>query len=146
MGQFVIAAAVAGLALAGCSLGELNFGSSGGVVSEQMTTDIFGIKSSPNASNEDVLLKAAQTTKSAGATHFKVISAADVGRPLDVMKQGDERTAGSPYSPSTGSTVIKPGQDAYIRVLRLAPGQQPPGGFFDADELIQLMGRRARGG
>jgi len=143
MGQRVVAAGAVCLALAACTMGDLNlgnfgsFGGSGGVTEhEQMTPDIFGIRSSPNASNEDVLLKAAQTTRSVGGTHFKLISADDAGRPLEAASSGAAAT----------SATIRPGQDTYIRVLRLAPGQEPPGGYFQADDIIATMGRRAKRG
>jgi len=132
--------------LGGCTMGDLNFGlSSGGLVAEQMTTDIFGIKSNPNASTEDVLIKAAQTTKSIGATHFKLISADDVGRPLDVGIPGGPSSPTGAMTTATASASIRPGRDTYIRVLRLAPGQEPPGGYFSADEIIGMMGRGKRG-
>src|SRR5215467_10007815 len=121
-----IAAVVACLALAGCGvINSLTSGFSSGLGAEQVTTDIIVIKSSPRFSTEDVLLKAAQTTKTAGSTHFKLISADAVGRPLDVANP-----AAPPPSTAAGSpAVIRPGQDTYIRVLRLDPGQEAPSGY-----------------
>src|SRR5215470_14421889 len=107
MRLWVIAAVT--LVLAGCTISDLNFGSSGGLVSEQMTTDIFGIKSNPNASTEDVLLKAAQTTKSIGASHFKLISADDAGRPLDVGSPGAASAPAAAATGSAASATIRPG-------------------------------------
>jgi len=144
MRRWAIVAAT--FALAGCSMSDLNFGSAGGLVAEQMTTDIFGIKSTPNASTEDVLFKAAQTTKSVGATHFKLISADDAGRPLDVGGAGTTSSPAASMTTSTASASIRPGRDTFIRVLRLAPGQEPPSGYFDADEIIGMMGRRGKRG
>ena len=127
--------AIAAAALAGCSLGEFKFGGSESAPVEQLAADIVAIKSTPNASTEDVLLKAAQTARSAGASHFKLISAADVGRPTDSSRTG--------ALPQSASPTIRPGQDTYIRLLRLPSGQEPPGGYFSVDEIFELMGRRA---
>jgi hypothetical protein len=148
-GKWSIAAIA--ISLGACTLANVNFGGSEGPVVEQMTTNIFGIKSSASATVESVLLKAAQTTKKVGATHFKLISADDAGRPLDVTTQGSanspaEARAGQSYAGTPASPSIKPGQDTYIRVFRLMPGQEPPAGYFDAEEIIALMGRRAKPG
>lgn len=122
-----------------------------------MTKDTFRIKSRGNAYTagttvqDYVLLKAAETTKANGGTHFILISAADASSTVEISTPGTMntsvhgRTAFTTYSPPTTSTMIKPGQDAYIRVLRLAPGQ-PMAGAFSADEIIQYVGSRvARG-
>jgi hypothetical protein len=133
-------------------------GFSGGVAAEQMTADVFRIKSRGNAYTDQttvqdyVMLKAAETTKSAGATHFQLISANDASRQDVITTPGSVntsvvgQTAISTYTPPTTSTMIKPGQDAYIRVLRLTPGQQPPAGAFAADEIIQFVGSRVKRG
>jgi hypothetical protein len=55
-------------------------------------------------------------------------------------------TAFTTYTPATTSIQIKPGQDAYIRVLRLSAGQQAPSGVFAADEIIQYIGGRVKRG
>ena len=133
------------MVLGACSMGDFNFGSPGGLVTEQMNTDIFGIKSNPNASTEDVLLKAAQTTKSMGASHFKLISADEVGRPLDTGSPSGTSSPAAPVTTATASASIRPGRDTYIRVLRLPSGQEPPSGYFSADEIMGMMGRGKRG-
>ena len=40
-------------------------------------------------------------------------------------------------------SVIKPGEDVYIRVLKLATGQQAQGAF-SAAEIIQFTGPRVK--
>jgi hypothetical protein len=142
-GKWSIAAIA--ISLGACTLANVNFGGSEGPVVEQMTTNIFGIKSSASATVESVLLKAAQTTKKVGATHFKLISADDAGRPLDVTTQG---SANSPAElcRHPGLPFYQAWADTYIRVFRLMPGQEPPAGYFDAEEIIALMGRRAKPG
>jgi len=50
------------------------------------------------------------------------------------------------YSGGTTTEFIKPGQDAYIRVLKVAPGSSPPPGAISADETIKVCwAARSRG-
>lgn len=132
-----------GLALAGCATKYQEMGFSGGVAAQQITADTFRISARGNAYTgsttvqDYVLLKAAETTKAAGASHFVLISAGDAARVSYNI------TAPSQYSPGSVNSVVKPGQDAYIRVLRLAPGQQVQGAI-SADEIIQFTGPRVK--
>ena len=149
MRQWVISLLSAGLVLAGCAAGDKNIEISGGVAAEQLSADVFRIRSSRNAGTEHVLVIAAETAKGAGATHFKLISASDANRQVDFTPSESGapsvigRAADSANRSAT-SAMIKPGQDAYIRVLRLTPGEQPPSGFFAADEIMQTIGRRLK--
>jgi hypothetical protein len=157
MYRWAIVALAAGLALAGCGTRYQDMGFAGGVAAEQMTTDVFRIKSRGNAYTarttvqDYVLLKAAETTKSVGGTHFQLISADDASSKVSITTPGTANssvsggTAFTTYAPPTTSTFIKPGQDAYIRVLRLPPGQQAAGAF-SADEIIQFIGSRVQRG
>jgi hypothetical protein len=133
-------------------------GFTGGVAAEQMSADVFRIKSRGNAYTDAatvqdyVLLKAAETAKRAGGTHFQVISANDATKQELVTTSGSATTsvygstAFTTYDPPTSSIQIKPGQDAYIRVLRLSAKQQTPAGVFAADEIIQYIGGRVKRG
>lgn len=47
-------------------------------------------------------------------------------------------------TPGYSETVVKPGQDAYVRVVKLAAGQQPPPGAFNAAEIDRIVGARIR--
>jgi len=65
------------------------------------------------------MLKAAETTKAAGATHFAIVGAADASSTGSVVVPGQSRTSfvgNSAYTPATAYNFIKPGQDTYIRV------------------------------
>lgn len=131
------------LVLAGCSTKYQEMGFSGGVAAQHITADTFRIVARGNAYTgsttvqDYVLLKAAETTKAAGATHFILVSAADAARvSYDV-------TAPTKYGPGSVDSVIKPGQDAYIRILK--PGQQIQGAF-SADEIFQFTGPRVQRG
>lgn len=130
------------LALAGCSTPYQEMGFLGGVSAERITSETYRIVSRGNAYTggtavqDYVLLKAAETTKQAGGTHFALISAGDASR------VSYDTSYGSGWA-STSATV-SPGKDAYIRVLKIRPGEQPPPGVFFADEIIQFTGARVK--
>jgi hypothetical protein len=144
--------------LAGCATRYQEMGLMGGVAAEQMSADVFRIKSRGNGYTDAttvqdyVLLKAAETAKSIGGTHFQVISAADATRQQVVSTPGTVNTsvygnaALTTYTPPSTSIMNKPGQDVYIRVLRLPPGNQPPAGAFAADDIVQFIGGRVKRG
>jgi hypothetical protein len=96
-----------------------------------------------------VLLKAAETTRAAGATHFQIVSEADASRASTIVTPGTSTTsfvgqqAYTTTSPGSVDTVIKPGQDVYIRVLKLPPGPLPQG-VYSAAEIIQFVGSRVQ--
>jgi hypothetical protein len=138
--------------LAGCATKYQEMGFTGGVAAEQVTADVFRIKSRGNAYTAQstvqdyVLLNAAETAK--GASHFIMISAADATRVDTIVTPGTANTsvygntAYTTYSPATSTPIVKPGQDAFVKLVRLAPGQPPPAGAMSADEIITFIGRR----
>ena len=83
MKTWIVGAIAAALLLSGCATKYQDMGFTGGVAAEQMTKDTFRIKSRGNAYTagttvqDYVLLKADETTKANGGTHFILISAAD---------------------------------------------------------------------
>ena len=98
-----------------------------------------------------VLMKAAETAKAVCATDFIVSGSQDASRQNTVVTAGSAQTTfsgGSAYttfSPGSVHSYIKPGHDAYIAVLRVAPGARPPAGAISADEIIEFIGPRLRG-
>lgn len=146
------------LGVSGCSTPYQEMGFSGGVKSQQMTADTYRIVSRGNGYTgsttiqDYTLLKAAETTKSVGGTHFIVISAADASSSGAIVSPGRAtttfvgNTASTTYSPATTHNYIKPGQDTYIRVMTFAPGQVVPQGALSADEIIQFVGPRVKRG
>jgi hypothetical protein len=52
------------------------------------------------------------------------------------------RQAYTTFNPGAVYGFVKPGQDVYVRVLRLPPGSPPPPGALAADEIIQFIGPR----
>jgi hypothetical protein len=134
--------ALISVVLAGCSTPYQEMGYLGGVTAEQMTNDTYRIISRGNqytagtTVQDHVLLKAAETTKQAGGTHFALISAQDASR------VSYNTSYGQGFASTSAS--VRPGENAFIRVLRLQPGQQPPHGAFAADEIIKFTGARVK--
>ena len=83
-------------------------------------------------------------------THFAVVSAADATRVGQVhtgataQTQVIGNTAYTRFTPGSSFTVIKPGEDAYIRIFSLPPGQPTPPGAYAADEIIRFVGSRVK--
>ncbi|MCK1517909.1 hypothetical protein IVB22_36595 [Bradyrhizobium sp. 190] len=143
------------LLLAGCGTKYQEMGFTGGVSAEQITKDTYRIAARGNGNTRSTtiqdyaLLKAAEITKAAGATHFAIISAADATTSDTIVMPGTStttfsgNTAYTTRSPGYVDNIIKPGQDVHIRVLKLAPGQQMPSAY-SADEIIQFIGPRVQ--
>jgi hypothetical protein len=144
--------------LAGCATKYQDMGFSGGVASEQVTSDTFRIVTRGNGYTnattiqDYTLLKAAETAKQNGGTHFLLISAADASSTGQYVMAGTSQTtfagntAFTTSTPGTVTTFVKPGQDAYIRIINVKPGQAPPAGAVSADEIIQYIGLRVKRG
>lgn len=141
------------LAVAGCATKYQDIGFSGGVAAQQVTADTYRIVARGNGYTSNVtiqdyaLLKAAETTKAAGCTHFLILSGNNATQVSQVQTSGYAqtnivgRTAYTTYTPGETVNIVKPGQDAYIKVLRIPPGQSVAGSF-SADEIIQYIGPR----
>jgi hypothetical protein len=131
-------------------------GFSGGVVAQQITANTFRIVARGNGYTaattiqDYAILKAAETTKQAGGTHFAIISANDASSAGQVVVPGQAYTsvvgnaAYTTYTPATAHQFVRPGQDVYIRVLTVVAGQTPPRGVFSADEIIRFVGGRVK--
>ena len=142
-------------ALGGCATKYQEMGFSGGVAAQQITADTWRIQSRGNAYTgastvqDYVLLKAAETNQAAGGTHFQIVSAADASRASTFVTPGSSTTtfvgnqAFTNTSPGSVDTVIRPGQDVYIRVLKLPAGAPAPG-VYSAAEIVQFTGARVQ--
>ncbi len=92
---------------------------------------------------------AAETTQAAGGTYFQIVSAADASRASTFVAPGSSTTtfvgnqAFTNTSPGSVDTVIRPGQDVYIRVLKL-PAGAPAQGVYSAAEIVQFTGARVQ--
>jgi len=128
----------------------------GGVEAQQMTADTYRIVVRGNGYTggqtvqDFTILKAAETAKKAGATHFAIISASDASSTGAIVVPGQAQTtftgnmAYTSYTPSTVHQYVKPGQDTYIRVFSIPPGQKAGTGMLSADEIIQFVGSRVK--
>ena len=147
-----------GLILSGCATKYQDMGFSGGVSAQQMTANSFRIASRGNGFTgrsqvqDYTMLKAAETAKQHGATHFAIISSDDASRVDQFVTSGTSRTtfagntAYTTYNPGQVHNFYKPGQDTYIRIMTIPQGHAPPHGAISADEVIQYVGSRvARG-
>jgi hypothetical protein len=147
-------------AFGGCATPYQNMGFMGGVEAQRMTADTFRIVARGNAYTggtaiqDYTVLKAAEATKAAGGTHFAIISASDASRTGVISTPGQIQTsavgsggfysATTTYSPPMYHQYIKPGQDTYIRIFTILPGQKVPQGVLSADEIIQYVGSRVK--
>ena len=140
----------------GCATPYQEMGFAGGVTAQQMTSNTFRIVSRGNgytdstAVQDYLMLKSAETTIQNGGTHFLVITAADASRNAQIVTGGIAHTtfngnsATTTYTPPTATNIFKPGQDAYIRVINVPQGTQPPDSAVAATEVIQFVGPRVR--
>jgi hypothetical protein len=143
-------------ALAGCATKYQDMGFSGGVTAQQITENSYRIVSRGNGFSDSTtirdyaLLKAAETTKQTGGTHFVVVGNDDASRVDQIVTPGTAQTnfvgntAYTTYSPAQAIPVFKPGQDVYIRVID--PGQPIPADAISADEIITYVGARVERG
>jgi len=153
----IVAVAVLALSLGACSTKYQDMGFTGGVAAEQITADTWRIIARGNAYTggtriqDFILLKAAETTKAAGGTHFVISGSQDASRQGAITTPATAQTtfsggsAFTTFSPGSVYTYVKPGQDAYVRVLSIPPGAQPPPGVLSADEIIRFIGPRLQG-
>ena len=145
-------------ALAACSTPYQTMGFTGGVDSQQITGTTYRIVARGNAYTggttiqDYTLLKAAETTKAAGGTHFAIISASDASSTGYVTTGSTAQTsfvgntAYTTFNPGSVYNYVKPGQDTYIRVFTIAPGQPPLPSTLSADEIVQFVGSRVKRG
>ncbi len=146
------------LLVAGCATKYQDMGFAGGVAAQQMTSNTFRIVSRGNGYTgqtqvaDYTMLKAAETTKQNGATHFLIVSASDASSQGQIVTGGTAQTsfvgntAYTNYTPAQVHSFVRPGQDTYIRILSVKPGEAPPQGAISADEIIQFVGSRVQRG
>lgn len=145
------------LSLMGCATRYQEMGFAGGVTAQQLTADTWRIVARGNGYagstrvQDFILLKAAETTRTAGGKYFVINASKDASRrdttvtPASAETQFVGNSAYTTFKPESVNTNIMPGQDTYMQVLRLPPGAQPPPGAMNADEIIQYVGPRLKG-
>lgn len=146
------------LCLGACATKYQEMGFSGGVSAQQITANTFRIVARGNGYTDRTtvqdyaMLKAAETTKRNGGTHFMLVGAEDASRVDQIVTPGSAHTtysgnyAYTSFSPAMAHSIFKPGQDAYIRVIKLGAGEAPPRGAIAADEVITFVGSRVERG
>jgi hypothetical protein len=155
--MFRWAVLLSALALTGaCATKYQDMGFTGGVAAEQLTVNTWRILARGNGYTSStqiqdfVLLKAAETTKSAGGTHFIAGYSQDMTRRVEFSTAPGAVTtfngnmAFTTFTPGTTQTFIKPGQAVYIQVVSITPGTAVPAGAISADEIIAFIGPRLR--
>lgn len=148
----------AGLMLAACGTKYQDMGFTGGVAAHQMSSDVYRIEArgngytGRNVVQDYMLLKAAETAKQAGHTHFAIVEKGDASETASIVLPGNAQTtfngntAYTTYTPASAIPVFKPGADAYIKVLSPKPGVATPANIFSADEIIKFVGSRVERG
>ena len=133
---------------------EMGFG--GSVSAQQMTANTFRIIARGNGYTSSTtvqdytMLKAAEVTKQQGGSHFELISASDASHVGQFVTPGSAQTTfrgnsvATTYMPANVQSYFKPGQDAYIRILRIPEKGTPPVGAISADEILQYVGGRIK--
>lgn len=147
---------VASLLLGACATKYGEMGLSGGVKTEQITSDVWRVVARGNGYTQAsrvqdfVLLKSAELTLAQGGTHFVVAGSQDQASVGVITTPGTAtvnrigNTSFISTSPGYSETVVKPGQDAYVRVIKVPTGHQPPAGSFNAAEIDRIVGARLR--
>ncbi|SIQ75838.1 hypothetical protein [Bosea sp. TND4EK4] len=155
MKKLVMVAALS-VALASCATKYGEMGYAGGVKAEQVTSDIWRVVARGNGYTASsrvqdfVLLKSAELTLAQGGTHFVIAGSQDQASVGIITTPGTStvnRIGNSAFittSPGYSETVVKPGQDAYVRIIKVGLGQQPPPGAFSAAEIDKIVGARLR--
>jgi hypothetical protein len=125
-----------------------------GVQALQMSADTWRIEArgngytGANIVKDWMLLKAAETTKQQGGTHFVVVEQSDASTKSTTITPGARQstlvgaTRTSVYTPTVINRQMLPGQDAYIRVIKVAAGEAAPPDAKSADEIIKYIGGR----
>jgi hypothetical protein len=141
-------------ALGGCSTSYREMDAGRGVQALQMAADTWRIEARGNGyTNANIvkdwmLLKAAETTKQQGGSHFIIVEQADATTKSSTITPGARQstlvggTRHSTYTPAVINRQMNPGQDAYIRVIKVAADQAAPADAKSADEIIKYIGGR----
>lgn len=145
--------------------GELGGLMDDGVAADRLTADTYRIRSRGNGATDPVLvhdyglLRAAEMTKLACATHFIVEAGEDrteveeshtpasETRTVEKVKDKDgkeKEVVRITHTEESFSTTIRPGADFYIRTLQVPPGRTAPEGAVSADEILAHVGSRVK--
>ena len=138
--------------LAGCASDFQVMGLAGGGAVQQVSSNLFRISASsgPLEDYADVqdrlLLKAAETTLQHGGTHFLVRATPARYADGDIVTGAISSATTVPKAERYGRVApiqsLAGAQDAYIEVLYIPPGKDPPAAAISAQEITTFVGRR----
>jgi hypothetical protein len=137
-GSLRLVVVLCALALWGCATPYQETGILGGVTAAQTGTDTYRISArangytDPGAVKDFVLLKAAETAKERGATHFFVLDRDDVTR----------RSYG--LAGNVAVPISFPAEDIEVKLFDRKRGQKPPDNAYSADDVIARIGPRVK--
>ena len=128
-------------------------GLTGGVRAEAVTPDVYRIEARGNGFTSKgrvqdfVMMKAAEITLANGRTHFIITDSRDATERnsyrgparAETTWRGDTRV--TTMTPGFVNTVVRPGEDAYVRLLSKSAGPLPPDAL-DAAEVTRVIGPR----
>ncbi len=158
----LLSALLATFLFAGCST-SLYYGpktGAGGWSVDRLAADSFRVNfqassyATDNIVDDYALLKAAETTQEYGFRYFTVLSKQDISRTTEVDQWANSYDTGT-YGPTGGMTastqsynqaasVYRPGSSLKIMCYRKPPAPNPPGEFYDAQEVITRLRARYR--
>jgi hypothetical protein len=153
MRRWYTIALLATLPVSGCASDFQVPGFSGGTDVQQLSTGLFRVSASggPTADyaavQDRLLLKAAETTLQHGGTHFLVRATptryAPVGIVTGDISPGSAMSDPRRYRRASPIQDVGGGQEAYIEILSIPPGQEPPVAAISAQEITTFVGRRS---
>ncbi len=135
--------------LSGCATPYQQMGFFGGVDAVPVTNDVIRITVRGNANTgaatvqDYVLLKAAEVTKQRGCTHFAIISVQNASTSSAVSSGGYNAMIGM-NTPIQTDVIVKPGQDAMVRILPVSASPQEKAAAIDAEQIIANIGSRVK--
>jgi hypothetical protein len=141
-----IVAALGLLSIASCSTKYQELGATGGVSAFPIAVDTYRITARGNGYTDQsliqdfVLLKSAEVALSKNANFFRIVSSQDASRAHAQFNSSHYST----FSSGSVYTVLKPGSNVYIQILRVPTGRKPPAGVFNAREVYGSIAPRLK--
>ncbi|MEP1206806.1 MAG: hypothetical protein ABJM29_07135 [Rhizobiaceae bacterium] len=143
---FTLVAAIGLLSTSACSTKYQEIGATGGVSAFPIANDTYRITARGNGYTDQsliqdfVLLKSAEVALSKNANFFRIVKSQDASRSHTQFKSRHY----SSFSSGSAYTVLKPGSDVYIQILRVPKGQKPPSYVFNAREVYNSIAPRLK--
>ena len=127
----------------------------GGVTAVQIDANTLRISGRGNGYTDPatiqnyVLLKAAEETKRRGFDLFVILNSSDTTRVGEATFGSASAFGGRGYAWGLGSSfsepIVKPGEDALVKMLKGAKPPNAPANVFDAAEVLHYLGPSVRG-